>query len=505
MKDMYGVLFFDKRLSDVGKLSVDGYMTVFLTLIMTVLLSLCLTLIEGARSNAVRMETIVVSNIAVDSIMAEYHRELAKQFNIFAIDDSYGTASASLENTEEHLAGYLNKNFSGSDFFLSYFLYRDYLAIGANKAEIEGVLYMTDEDGKVFRRRAYEALKDDVGLTLLTQIMDSARYIEMGGLETMDVNGQMERLQAQADAGQAAALEENKELPEISEKENIDTNPTRNAVSLTNPMLLFQFVDDVNSLSSLVYDGPDLYSKRRRNGMVNSGNLKLEDEADIEEIVERFVFHEYLLRYFGRYREEGADDALKYQIEYMINGFDSDLDNFVAVVGRILAIRYAEDYLYILSDEEKCEIAEVMATVIAAYTFTEPLTDLYKALILMMWAGMEAQYDTRCILAGSRIELIKTKENWHSTLENSLSGKERDTTGDTTGLSYEDYLRIFLILMNPDQLSQRAMDMVEADIRMTEGNENFRIDACIDTVAVNIETYSKFGYGYKYRIKRKYE
>ena len=111
----------------------------------------------------------------------------------------------------------------------------------------------------------------------------------------------------------------------------------------------------------------------------------------------------------------------------------------------------------------------------------------------------------KCILAGSRIELIKTQENWHSNIENGMALLSEETDGDETGLSYEDYLRIFMLMTNGEMLTARAMDMVEADIRLTPGNSSFRIDACIDTVAVHTETYSSFGYGYEYRIKRKYE
>ncbi len=301
-----------KREQCVGKSEKNGYMTVFLSLVMTVLLSLCLTLIEGARSNAIRVRSLLVSNIAVDSIMAEYHRELAKQFNLFAIDDSYGSASPSIENTENHLAGYLIKNFNGSDFFLSGFLYRDFFSLGANKAEVEGVLYMTDEGGNVFRRRAYEALKDDVGLNILSEIVESARYIENNGLESMNLDGQMSELQEQARSGQRAALEDKESKKEngkndeeaigrdmISEvKETQLPDVTDGSYSLTSPMVLFQMVEDVGDISTQVCDTSDLFSKRKLKGMINSGNLKLEDEENYEEIIERFVFKEYLISYF---------------------------------------------------------------------------------------------------------------------------------------------------------------------------------------------------------------
>ncbi len=479
----------------------NGYMTVFLTLIMTVLLSLCLTLIEGTRSNAARMESLLVSNIAVDSVMAEYHRELAKQFNIFAIDDSYGTSKACLENTESHLAGYLNKNLNGSDFLFSSLLYRDFLSLGAKKSELEGVLYLSDEGGKVFRRRAYEAIKDDCGIALLSELAESVKFIEDNGLEEMNVYEEMTALQKEISGGDS----EKNELIKESRSLGIDIYTPKEDLSFSSPLFFYQYVDDISKLSEETIDSSMLYSSRKKSGLTNSGNLHLEETNSIEHSIERFVFDEYLLRYLGRYMKEGDDDALKYQVEYLIGGKGSDLDNLTIVVSRILAIRFAADFMYILGDKDKCDLAYAMGVAISVFTYTEGMEDVYKKLILMMWAGMEAQYDLRCILAGSRIELAKTSETWHTTLINSLSGKERETKGDDTGLSYDDYLRIFMLMMNEDLLTARAMDMVEADIRLTEGNESFRIDACLDTLAVNIETYSKFGYEYDFHIRRKYE
>ena len=65
-----------------------GYITVFLSLSLTLILSLVFTVIEGARISAIRMKFECVTDIGMNSVLAEYHRELVKQYNIFAIDAS---------------------------------------------------------------------------------------------------------------------------------------------------------------------------------------------------------------------------------------------------------------------------------------------------------------------------------------------------------------------------------------------------------------------------------
>ncbi|MCR4617480.1 MAG: DUF5702 domain-containing protein [Lachnospiraceae bacterium] len=435
------------------------------------------------------MEGYIVSNIATDSIMAEYHRELAKQYNIFSIDDSYGSKKASLENTEKHLARYLEKNFNGSDFLFSSFLYRDFLSLWASKSEVEGVLYLSDEDGGVFRRRAYEAIKDDCGITLLSELKNYITYIEENDLEEMDLTGEVESLQS--------------EISEVKIPEGEYGIIKGDTASVYSPMFIYGFVEDTSKLSENTVDKSQLFSTRKSENMINSGNLKLEEIGSGEKLIEKFAFDEYLMRYMGSYMKEGNDNSLEYQIEYILNGYPSDIDNLVGTVGRIFGIRFAADFLYLLSDKEKCDIAEAMAVVISVITYTEEFIDVYKMLILLIWANMEAQWDVRCLMAGSRIQMVKTKESWYTDL--GQLADSHNTKGDESGLSYEDYLRIFLLMTGDHIVNARAMDMVEADIRKTPGNEDFRIDACIDTVAVNIEIQSKFGYLVNYHIKRKYE
>ena len=80
-----------------------GYITVFLSLSLALLLSLVFTVIEGARISAIRMKFECVADIGMNSVLAEYHRELLKQYDLLFVDTSYGGGTASIGNTEAHL------------------------------------------------------------------------------------------------------------------------------------------------------------------------------------------------------------------------------------------------------------------------------------------------------------------------------------------------------------------------------------------------------------------
>ena len=111
-----------------------GYLTVYLTLCLTLILSLYLVLIDGARRNGAGLEAVCAAEAGLQSIMAEYHRELFEQYNLFAIDSSYGTSVCGRKNTEAHLMEYIKTNLCVEDVFLADFLYRDFFGLHADDA-----------------------------------------------------------------------------------------------------------------------------------------------------------------------------------------------------------------------------------------------------------------------------------------------------------------------------------------------------------------------------------
>ena len=56
-----------------------GYMTVYLALTFGVMLSLILAVIEGARRSTIRMYLECCADMALDSALAQYHREMFRQ------------------------------------------------------------------------------------------------------------------------------------------------------------------------------------------------------------------------------------------------------------------------------------------------------------------------------------------------------------------------------------------------------------------------------------------
>lgn len=73
-----------------------------------------------------------------------------------------------------------------------------------------------------------------------------------------------------------------------------------------------------------------------------------------------------------------------------------------------------------------------------------------------------------------------------------------------TDLGYEDYLRIFLLLCDERTITYRAMNIVEQDIRVTPGNQNFCLDACIAELQMNVKVKSRYGYSVEIERQKSY-
>ncbi|MCM1044772.1 MAG: DUF5702 domain-containing protein [Candidatus Gastranaerophilales bacterium] len=512
-----------------------AYLTVYLALTLSVLISLCLALIEGARSNGIRLETECVADIGLNSIFAEYHRELLEQYNLFAIDSSYGSGYAASENVTQHLRQYLERNLSMEDVFLSDFIYRDFFAMSVSDVNLTRALILTDDGGAVFRRRAAAAVWSDVGLSLLGELQQWMQVVDANDLTSRDVEAEKaavdqeiqqlleyaenEEISKTEEIGKAeetgkteesgkteetGGTEETKETEEIGETRGSIDNPTDYLEEVRQEGILKWVIEDPQTLSgrSIVQD--NLAASRMEQGILNQGNFTLEELSPEETFLERFVFQEYLLQYMGRYGQEDEENALLYQIEYLVAGESSDLENLRSVANRLCLLREVANTVYILSDEMKCMEAELLATILSAIVQLPELMEPLKLAILLGWAYAESLYDVETLLAGGRVPLMKDEDTWHYSLQGALSASDKGDGREGEGLSYEDYLRIFMTLTELDVLTGRAMNLVEADIRQTAGNEAFRLDGCYDRVEACIQIKSAYGYEYSITRQRSY-
>lgn len=482
------------------KTKENGYLTVYMALVLAILLSLFLALFEGVRSNTIRMEAECIMNIGMNSIFGEYHRKLFEKYNILAIDSSYGSSNGGMINTQQHLNDYLKKNMlqtSEKNKLLQSFVYKDFLDIQPEETKVTKTLILSDYGGEVYRREAVKAIEDDVGIAGINTFLEWVQTVEDNDLQGRNLSREKQELnkEIQTARGKKTGWEEDKwgQLLLGNATDELDKQWAEDILGL--------LIEDTSGLSQLALEDDDLIYFRMRRGAANEGNWQLQELPEEKQITEKFFFQKYLMKYFGYFGNENLDGALQYQIEYLIGGKKTDVENLKEVVVQISSIRDAANIAFLLSDEEKYSQAELLGSFVAALIMMPELKDLLTMSLIVSWGFAESLYDMRQIMNGGRIPLLKTENTWHYSLDDILwAAFDAPEEKEKEGLSYEDYLHILLAMVSEEDACGRAMNITEANVRTTPGNCFFRMDNCFVSIEASTRVIS--GYGYQYEITR---
>ena len=461
----------------------DGYLTVFLALSLTIVLSLCIALIEGARNNGAKFMAEYALDVGMNSILAEYHRELLNQYDVFFIDTSYGTNQPSVYKTSEHLGEFMQKNMSADD--LEWWTFEtDLYGLSVQNIRMGNLAVATDENGKVFRKQATAYMYDKYGFSVLKEVGNWEKVIVEYGFENNNVSARRQEVDGQIEELDGTQIQ-------VSEEEwvTVDVeNPADQVNVQRNKGILLLALANTDSLSNTFFDKTKVASGR--NLYKGQGPIALRNEK--ESLMEQLLFDEYILEKSSFYGQEMKKAFLKYQVEYILAGNENDLDNLKSIASRLLLIREAANTMYLFADEGKRAQAAALAATVAAVIMLPELQVLLEYSILFAWAFAESIYDVRSLFSGGKVPLLKTDATWHTDI-GALFENEQDSGRSENGLSYEDYLRVFLKMMDLDTKTMRMIDVVELDIRKTPGNSNFRMDGCIDGMRIEANIVGRYG------------
>ncbi len=181
-------------------------------------------------------------------------------------------------------------------------------------------------------------------------------------------------------------------------------------------------------------------------------------------------------------------------MENLIAGKNRDFDNLKHSVRILLFWREAADFAYLVSDEAKVAECEALATIISAILLCPALLDPLKWSMIFAWSFAEAISDMRILYTGGRVPLIKTAENWHITFLNLAFFRDHLGGNGDSGLTYQDYLRMLLLLQSVEDKTDRMGDLIEMDVRQTPGNGHFRLDWCLDIFTAQLTVVSRSGF-----------
>ncbi|MHB8131078.1 MAG: DUF5702 domain-containing protein [Mobilitalea sp.] len=210
----------------------------------------------------------------------------------------------------------------------------------------------------------------------------------------------------------------------------------------------------------------------------------------INMVAEHFLYQEYLKEHFGMFPREGEDikarkpAVLIYEQEYLLAGKMSDQDNLSSVVSRIIFLRTILDFVSILGDKTKINEAKLAASALVGFTGLPILVSITQTIILLVWSFAEALVDTCALMMGKEVPILKKKVVLElpelfllgRTFLQTKASKIVDTK--ELSFSYHDYLRVFLMTKNKEDLAYRSMDLIQENINIRY-IDTFKIQNCL--------------------------
>ena len=224
----------------------------------------------------------------------------------------------------------------------------------------------------------------------------------------------------------------------------------------------------------------------------------------IEMVYESIVFQNYIRKHFQNYfyTTELGGGGLQYEQEYLLCGKISDDENLVQTAVRIFALRMVTQFSALLCDKEAKKQIEQTAMSIAGVTGMPALKQIAEMLFLVMWSIEEAIIDTATFFAGKEVVVYPNQESRKVMFSEILlfnkkmikEKLEQEQTITMKTIGYTDYLQTLLFMTERKKLCYRAMDLIQANIRVA-GDTDFTIKDCIYEASF-LQNGNQWSYGY---------
>ena len=402
-----------------------GEITVFLSLVFILIVSLIGSMVQSASIQITRSMKRADTELAIESVFAEYNKEMLEEYGLFV------KVGRDEQGISERLCFY-----------------------GANemKHEIRRMQLLTDDGGAAFYEQAIRAMGGEI--LSIEKVSDTS--IEKAEKENAR---ELETL----------LQEEEQELP-------TQNNPIESVNQLKKSSLLSLILPNPEELSNQCVVLENLPSHRT----LQEGEGKFSVLKD-DDVLKKTFFVTYLAKHFPNFTRDLEERPMLYEAEYLLAGKGSDQENLETVAKKILYIRMALNYAYLLTDKVKQTEAETMATALATALKSPALIGLIKQAILFSWAYGESILDMRVLYKGERVPVVKSSENWQLQLQNLVklgtSDEVKEEKKVSEGMDYGDYMKAFFFIEEKEKLCMRAMDLMELNL-------GIQMDNCVTAMEV---------------------
>lgn len=439
----------------------SGGITVWLALCFLVFLSLYQICLMSVWKQFQRQRAEQTVEAGMFSLFSEYERHLLDEYDLFYVDASFRSGTERQDELCSHLWHFVENNVSDVSGQGIYGLHLE----GVN---VKNLVRATDGRGAVFYRQAVQIMKEKTGVSLAEDWIVSGEF-----QETAEEGAQRFEEDCGTYGGSTADYGEEEETEAVQWD------------GLWNSFTLSRAVPGGCTLSEKAVNLTTVPSRRE----LSVGTGKADGTED--QILQKQWFLAYLCEYMKHAQEmlprQRSSGSLDYQLEYIINGKASDGENLEQTANRILLMREGINYLFLLSHQEFNKKAELLADALAGITGNPAIIEGVKHLILLGWAYGESLVELRQLLGGYELAVIKSESDWQVPLSGLLSVLDHPDPYDAqvkrqTGVGYEGYLRLFLMLEPAETLAMRALDIIEGELRNMEGCGKIHMDHCVESL-----------------------
>jgi len=477
----------------------DGYLTVFMALVLPLILSLYFALLQGARMNASRLEVTCAADASTDAVMAEFSAALFSRYDLFFIDTSYGSGSPSDAALEERLNYYFGKNLAPAP-VLSVFGAGSFTGLSGAGVFLTGTRHAQDAGFLPLREQIGAYMTADpagAALSEVTRILDLWQGLPV---DTQALSSGMEGTKKQMEDLMKKSRDRKEDTREEGDAEGEETgegeaeNTLEGLAELLRQPLLTQVLGEGAEVSEVQADLSGLFSHRS----ISGGTGLYTENSHGTLPASSLMLDLYIAEKCGCRGNVREGSLLQYQLEYILHGRDSDRANLEKTLEELLLVRLALNSLYLLQDPGKQAELESAAASLSLTLLIPEFEPALKAVLLGAWSYLESIRDLKALMKGERVPLIKTGETWKTGIEGLLHGETEGAPEESpgTGMTYGEYLQILLFMEGTSLRCSRLMDVMEMDLRRTPGNSLFCMDGCVDAFSMEAAAFDALGFAY---------
>lgn len=446
-----------------------GSMTIAMCMMLSVMLGILTAGIKLCREQYARVQAVNAVDTGLYSVFSEYERDLLEEYDLFFLDSGYGGGAIDafrvVQQMENSMDLTLKTGIRGSR---------------RENCSITGYRLASDNGGEAFCAQAAEAVRKHLGTDAVKRLKE---YLSNTG----EV---IEQQQEQKEAG----------VPPMPEEPVPDDTSVSEITPDNNPLEVIKRIRTMGILGLVLPDDAVISEKEadvsvftsNRNLQKGMGSLGGRESGTSDKL----FLQAYAMNKLGTYREPGNPGALDYQVEYIVGGKGSDRENLKKTVNRMLLLREAANAAYLYTDPEKRAQSGALAASLCTALLIPEGAFVVEKLLLLGWAYGESLLDVRQLMAGGKVPLVKNSASWQLALSDIgqiFSLLQDGQAKNTSGLDYNDYLQILLFTSSRNNLTFRCMDMIEQNIRLKPGKENFRIDSCMECLEMETGFLSPSG------------